>query len=123
MKKIIKKAAILFAVISVIFAFAAPVLAAQSEQALLKAANSGNKDAMYALGNMYKENRDKLKAEEWYKKAAEEGQVDAMFALSEIASNKEFAAKWREKAAKKGIWEQCTIWHFGALRTKTEKKP
>ncbi|MBQ0055219.1 MAG: sel1 repeat family protein [Synergistaceae bacterium] len=107
MKKTIKKAAILFAVISVIFAFATPVLAAQSEQALLKAANSGNKNAMFELAQFYLyEKKDEIKASQWFKKAADAGHVDAMYAMSSIvaffANSPELAIKWTEKAANNG---------------------
>ena len=77
-----------------------------------KAAEQGNAEAQYKLGNMYNGDddvRDIKEANKWYNKAAEQGNVEAQVKLGDISllyfysnedeRDKEEAIKWYSKAA------------------------
>lgn len=61
--------------------FASPVYAAENVQQLLKAANKGDAEAQYVIGNMYYRGfgvqEDKLKAVEWASKACNQGHKES----------------------------------------------
>lgn len=58
---------------------------------LRKAAEQGDIDAQYKLGNCYYNgngvSEDKAEAVKWYRKAAEQGNVDAQYSLGNCYSN------------------------------------
>ena len=65
------------------------------------AAENGNPDAQYRLGNCYYL-ADAEKAVKWYEKAAEQGHAEAQYRLGKYYWNGEEAIKWYEKAAEQG---------------------
>ena len=79
-----------------------------------KAANKGNEEAMFALGNMYKMGKGVEKnmniAVDWFRKAAEKGHAAAQYQYGYCLYNggggvkvdKKEAVKWVQKAANQG---------------------
>jgi Sel1 repeat len=78
-----------------------------------KAAEQGQTDAQYSLGECYYEGngiaRDDKEAVKWFRKAAEQGQADAQYSLGEcyyegngVARDNIEAFKWFRKAAEQG---------------------
>ena len=76
-----------------------------------KAAELGDVDSQYRLGNCYAEGEEKNDAEavKWYRKAAEQGNVDAQCRLGSyytsgkgVEKNEAEAAKWYRMAAEQG---------------------
>ncbi len=78
-----------------------------------KAAEQGDADAQWRLGNMYDIGwyvaEDKAEAAKWYRNAAEQGHADAQYSLGlyydygrGVAEDKAEAIKWYRKAAEQG---------------------
>ncbi len=83
-----------------------------AEMTLRKAAEEGDADAQYELGNFYLGDSDKKDANEalhWYRKAAEHGVPSAQYSLAEmyedcenIEQDYQEALRWYREAAKRG---------------------
>jgi tetratricopeptide (TPR) repeat protein len=115
----------------IIFCFAVPTMAADSVQALRKAAEAGDANAQNELALRYENGngveQSIAQALKWYQLAAQQGQVDAqykfgsaltngdpnaLFLMGEayrtgngVPKNQEEARKWLEQAAEKGLAE------------------
>ncbi len=80
--------------------------AEEAEKWVRKAAEQGNADAQYELGQWYLDGDDEEAAEKWVRKAAEQGHMDAQCELGEWYSydddDSHEAEKWYRRAAEQG---------------------
>ena len=83
-----------------------------------KAAEQGDVDAQYNLGNMYAKGRgvrqDNAQAVQWFRKAAEQGDAEAqnnlgvMYAYGQgVRQNYKSAKEWLGKACDNGLQQGC----------------
>jgi hypothetical protein len=66
-----------------------------------KAADEGNSDAMYGLGDLYKNggsgiDRDYYEAHEWYKKAADKGNAWGLYNLGDLYMKKDWVPNYQK---------------------------
>lgn len=107
---------LLFILLTVIVTI--PTYAQQGFEENIKAAESGNVDAMYNLGIMYYDGKgvaeDYSKAKTWFEKAADKGKAEAMRELGDmyyfgdgVAEDNSKAKYWYEKACNAGNKDAC----------------
>jgi len=93
------------------FTYAQDEIQVYYDPVILHAANDGNSDAQYALGELYYEDSKEKDALKWYQLAAKQDHIDAIFMLSVLSRGQstninspeyQESFKWLKLSAEKG---------------------